>query len=111
MADDTLASEIGKALAKYGDTAVLAAWQHFTIPFLPVAHAIAQFRDLIKLAEANKLTYPEDVVEAIALLGSLRASEDPHRAWMAAEIIARNTRSPDFCIAALRGQPKDERPN
>ena len=110
MADDTLASEIGKALAKYGDTAVLAAWQHFTIPFLPVAHAIAQFQDLINLAEANKLN-PEEVGEAIALLGSLRASEDPHRAWMAAEIIARNTRSPDFCIAALRGQPKDERPN
>jgi hypothetical protein len=112
VADDTLASEIGKALAKYGDDVVLATWQHFAVPFMPVAQSIAEFQELVSAAQANQLR-PSDVIEAIALLGALRTSDDPHRAWVAAEILARNTKSPELCMAAMRGQAKDasERPN
>lgn len=112
MADATLAAEIGKALAKYGDAAVLAAWQHFTVPFLPVCEMMAHFQEIVSVAQANGIP-PSDVNEALGLLGSLRASDDPHRAWMAAEILTRNTKNPDLCLAAMRGQAKDanERPN
>lgn len=93
-----------RALAVHGEDVVRFAWQTFTIPMLRVAQAITDYNALMQLAKRNELS-ADDVGEAIALVACLRGAADPHKAWMAGELLNKNCKDAKMVLYALQGQP------
>jgi hypothetical protein len=97
------------AIADYGAEAVLKTWELFCTPFLPVTVVVLRASELSDQARAHGLD-PAQVEDAIALLGYLRASNDPHAAWLSGELVRKhgqNLRHFHAAMAAPYKAPDD----
>lgn len=80
---------LAKAVETYGDDVVFWAWRTFFVQFLPFAAVLLKEQVFDTTRKQYNLT-DEQTMDAISLLGNLRTADDPHKAWLAAEILYRS---------------------
>jgi hypothetical protein len=98
MADDVEPSDlvlhqpfleaIKASVDEHGEEVVYWAWQTFFVAFLPFAGTLLAEQRAAEQAKKYELTL-DQALDAIALVGNLRGASDPHKAWLAAEILFR----------------------
>jgi hypothetical protein len=67
---------------------VFWSWQNFFVAFLPFASTLLAEAKAAEQAKKYDMDL-DQALDAIALAGNLRGATDPHKSWLAAEIIMR----------------------
>jgi hypothetical protein len=103
-------TEIKQQCELHGEDVVLWAWRTFFKQFLPFAAVLLSEQQLVSQASALGLDV-DKALEALKLLACLRAAEEPHNAWLAAEVIMRHVPKEGAATLAAAMQPPPERAN
>jgi len=100
---------LAAAVEMYGEPVVAWAWDAFMPRFLVFAQAIMREQELSGQATAHKLD-AEQAKDGLALLGALRGADNPHNAWLAAEILLRHLPAGASAnLLAALGPPANEK--
>jgi len=105
------AAALQAAVEMYGEPVVKWAWDAFMPPFLVFAKELHKEQRLTAMAASLSLD-AQQTDDAFKLLACLKGATDPHKAWLAAEILLRSTpvEALDNLTAAM-AQPQPGKPS